>query len=696
MKNNINIAGAESIIKDFQLALNQAESGKGKIMLLTGETGFGKSYVTAYLAELCKSKFPNILTAHIETQKPIGKFQVSNLQPLLPFSRVIEQLLQNQNISAEKKFARNVGMTTLAALPLIGDVFYAVKELGRDWREFKKDKSSAKFSKINSVTADYFDTLVSYCENNRLVLFMDDMHWSDSQSIELLNLIADKISELSMVIVLTARMSELQKGIVPLASFINNHKSDKKKLQILDIKQFGNDEIGKLAIDYVTNYKRNDEFETWIKQHSYGVPSVVVEYLKYFGKYSPFLPDGSLITNIDGNEYLPSSIQAVFAEKLEVLSDDEINILCVCSSEGLDFTATVVSNLLNQDVLTTIKKLRTIQNKSGIIQSTGAKQRYGIKTTSYKFTQAYYQNYFESLLEYEEYSALHGQIAAFLKQKYNEAQLDEQKQEIAPYLAAHSAEAGDNDAVKEMMLVAARTGEKYGNSELVNQAYNQYNSFDILFNKESTGQPDNPFMSILESLNNKSDLIEQLNSLSEGGNESDNSSVVTLDYFATKTLLIDLYHQQKFAQVADGAIAYYNANKDNMPAVQQLTLLNLAAKSLIELQNFTQAEDYVNNSLEILARNSYPEFECISYILLAIIRDAQNMQSQVYQNLQKAAKLSISLPAEIRLLTLANISLLTKSISPKESGKYYENTLKLTKTLNFKEFQEEFLKIYQQ
>ena len=119
--------------------LANLKKGSGSILAIHGETGMGKSYFMEEINRSCNRR-SNITNVMVDCQAPIGSFKVGKLQAMMPFARAIEALMSNKQGTAEKKFAMNVGMTVLASIPLAGDLFYAVKELGRDWRQFKKDK----------------------------------------------------------------------------------------------------------------------------------------------------------------------------------------------------------------------------------------------------------------------------------------------------------------------------------------------------------------------------------------------------------------------------------------------------------------------------------------------------------------------------------------------------------------------------
>ena len=443
------IIGQEENLAKFQDAFDRLKHDqKGSIICLSGETGMGKSFLMHRLTE--KLHEESVATVYVNSQAPIGNFNIGNIQPMLPFSRTVEKLLSRDYLSAKKKFYKNAGITMLASIPITGDIFYAVKELGRDWREYKKDKSSRGGKALNEALRDYFDTISSFVEKMPLVLFLDDMQWTDHQSVELLSYFADQIEDMPLIICVAYRKSLLESIGSPMISFIDEKTKKFDHVSEIELKPFSQEQIEICAKQSLENYNHSEIFLNWMQRHTIGTPGVVAEYMKYFLEYSPFDSEGNFKEDISTSEFLPTSVHTAFSQVLDKLSEEERNTLSICSAEGREFTATIVSSLLNTDILQTIRKLRHLQQTTQIVRSVGASMRYGVKTTVYQFTQAFYYNYFENSLEYEENQALHGEIAALLKQRYNDAESEAVRKEIAPYLAAHSVESGDKDTAKSV------------------------------------------------------------------------------------------------------------------------------------------------------------------------------------------------------------------------------------------------------
>jgi len=683
--------GSKNHIALFDKCISEFNEGRGSIIAISGEEGYGKTFLLNSFAERANETMPSAKIIIEKNVSPIGSFNIGNIQPLLPFMRVIEKILLGETYdktSAMAKFMKSAGLTFLASVPVIDTLFYAVKEFGRDWRQYQKDKSSEKRGKsAGSTTKDFFDTFSSLAEKKQLIIMLDDFHWSDAQSVELLDMFAEDIASIPILLVIAFRKSIVESQASPLISFIHSKVDKGQNIFGIQLKEFTKSEINQIIGRNFANYTTNDTFEDWIYNNSFGVPGVVSEYLHYFKENSPFKNDGSLSENFFNSDYLPATIHSAFSKTIEKLSDEDKNILSICASEGKECTAIVVSNLLSTDVLTTIKKLRSLQQKSSIIRSIGAHNRYGVKTTIYEFSQAFYKKYFESLLEYEEYVALHGQISAFLKTKYNEAESEATKHEIAPYLTAHSLESGDEETAKSMLLVSAQAAQKFGNAAIVRNVYDRFTELGVITNDD-----DNPdamaiqeIMKNLEIADGKHLTLENGTNI-EGIGLSGSGTVAYQDFITVRKIIVEYYHKNKFDEAVEYALNYLNKNESELRSSEVAQLLALIVKSYIESGQTELAENYSDRALSLIESHNDPIAECFVMNALAVLRYQQGRKDDMLAYLKKAAQKAIALSPELRLLTLSNIALLTEESEPSKARRYYESVRRLASQLNYEQF----------
>lgn len=677
--------GNEKIITSFNAKLSALSKGKGSIMVVTGETGFGKTTVINHLADTLANN-PDVLFSATRAASPIGRVKVGNMQPLLPFTKAFEGLSNDSEEKAKKKFMVNVGMTLLTAIPFAGDAFYAAKEISRDWRELQKDKSALAARRVSSAAGEFYDVIRAQCDKSPVVMLIDDMQWADAQSVELMNLLAETISGFPLLILTTVKPSILESAALPMINFFSNVQK-LTSVEINTLENFDFASISRAAGAIFDRYLGDQAFERYILERTGGVPVSVMEYIKYFASNSPFDANGNFSEAFVNRQVLPASIQALVSESLEGLSEEDRTILGICSAEGMEFTVTVVSKLLNLDVLTTIKKLKSIASRTNIIKSIGASIRYGEKTTAYKFTQAFYQTYFERSLEFEEYQSLHSAISSILISKYETAKVESIREELAPYIAAHSVEAGDADTAETMLLVSAEGAKKYGNPDVVQELYT---NFKLLKPSSNEEKPDDERIQRIISeteMDYSFRIGAGIGNFGGGGAEIGNinqpearANVLNIN---DQINIITNYYAEGDTNAALTRIRdIQDGYKEVLTVAESLKIALMEAKITIDIGDTSASERLIARIDEEIETIEDKEVKCFYFNVKSLHQATISNTAQANYYLQLAAETAVGLSAEMRLLTISNIALLLREQSSVNAEKYLRTAKKLAVDLN--------------
>ncbi|HRT68138.1 MAG TPA: AAA family ATPase, partial [Bacteroidota bacterium] len=386
----------EEILAKMRFYASQLQEGRGNIILIKGDTGFGKTHILKYLSQWALEN--DIVNVLVSLSAPMGNISVNTLQPYSPLIKAIEELALNKHLKPERRLAMNIGLTILATLPIAGDVFYALKELNRDIEDYKKKMKKEDILR-NDPISSIWNVFKQYSEKQPFIIFFDNFHYADPQSFQFLEEIAYKVADAPILFVLSANPAIPGRSNIAYTNYLKFLELNSFDDKILELKPFDKAKIKQFVNHFFPTIAPNDEFLNWLLQKTSGIPLAISEYLQYFKDNNISI---TKFDPLDFDSYIPSSLQAIFASFLQKLTDDEVNLLSICASEGKEFSVNLISKLLNTDVITTIKKLKAIQLKAPIISSEGAKYRYGEKTTVYHFNQSAYQIFFENLLEYEE------------------------------------------------------------------------------------------------------------------------------------------------------------------------------------------------------------------------------------------------------------------------------------------------------
>lgn len=679
------LIGRNDILELVNEKLDNLNHKRGGFVLISGETGSGKSYTLDFLKDKIQesAKQPGDAGAvYVTCRPPIGDFNISTLQPLNPISLLIKELMEDRTSTPEKKLLVNVGMTLLACIPLGGEIPYAIKEIQRDWKKYREDKYKDVSEARSKAHDEYHKFILDYISKKKIVFLMDDVHWADSESIEFLWTLIEEINKLPLLIIATYNEETSVNQNLPILSLLKKAEALENTdiFKKIELKPFRKEDVYSMAHEiYFNNYIKNPEFEDWIFEHSMGVPSIISEYLEYFSKFSPFDMNGNLVTNFYNNEFLPVTVQQLFLRKLDDLNEDDKNLLALCSAEGREFSVIIVSQLMNTDVLTTIKKLRAIQNKTNIIQSLGAKMMYGVKTTVYQFTQALYHKYFEKSLEYEETVALHSQIVTFLKYQYNNS-TNEIKELLAPYLAAHATEAGDNETAKDMLLQTAKTAKQFGSSNTIIQAYSNYSS---KFSEEDDKELDQD--SFIKAMKNMATDVELKHTGKSTDSELNNQSILMdefPDYESMRKSIIMNYMNGDLALLIAKIDKYLALNK-NINIIDEIQLYNFKAKALIDDKKYGDAQVVLEDAIKRAKSEKSLESECLTLNTMAQLNLGLGNTSKALEDLETAAALSTYVSNELRLMTVANIAVTLKHIAPSKAKKYFDTAMNQCSNFGF-------------
>ncbi len=659
--------------------------GQGSAVCIAGETGHGKTSLLEAFAQECRDAEPRLVVLNAVCQQPLGALRIGEVQPLYPFRHIMEQLGREDSDTAKKKLYQSIGMTVLATLPLVGEVFYAAKEIARDLREFKRDNKHEKDKVVKFSSRRLVDEYVVAIErmaaHHPLMVLLDDMQWSDAQSTQVLAALVQILKKIPVMILVAYRESELRSIAHPLLPVVETGLAEGTIASRIELRAFAEEDMRLCSRAYLPGYRSNEPFERWLVDHSGGVPGIVVEYLRYFRTHPPFDDKGKFSEQVETGGFIPATVNALFAAALEQLSEEDRTLLGLASVEGRECTVFVLAQLLNTDVLTAVRKLRSLQQRTGILRSRGAELQYGVKTTVYEFIQALHHRFFLQSLEYEERTTIHARIAEILRKQYEQAETEATRESIAPYLAAHSGESGDKETLQAMILRTAYTADRYDSENIVDYLYDVHTSVAV---------PETPAM---EEVNrNFLSLVNTRRQEELVASPDEEAPVLRFgveSYPAVRGAVVEHFLAGRYARALAAGTEFFDEHRKALVPQERIELQTLLARCYSETDQTDRAMVMYGEALASARTLGNREWECLALIGLAILAwrngDGAHMEAQLHS----AVELALTLPREFQLLVSANIATLLKNIDAEEARRHSAAALRLAEELNFKIFAEE-------
>jgi tetratricopeptide (TPR) repeat protein len=290
-------------------------------------------------------------------------------------------------------------------------------------------------------------------------------------------------------------------------------------------------------------------------------------------------------------------------------------------------------------------------------------------------------------LEYEEKVSIHGQIAAYLKQKLDTTKDGNLKNELAPYVAAHSLVSGDDETAKQMLVISAQAANEIEGNEIVEQAFATYQNISGT-KDESEDVADRIIFQ--ELLNQPAGRTMATDIPGDRGNQySGEDEAYPIDFSYIRRTIVDEYHKEHYEKAVKLVDTYISTHKKTLKPSEISQLLSIAARCYVELGDLEASKDYLEKAISELENYKEPIPEAFVLNVGAIINLEEGKIDEAYAALKKAAKKSMYLPPEIKLITIANIALVLKKDDPKQAEKYFYILRRLTKQLNYEELAED-------
>ena len=469
----------EKELNKLEEFLEQALSGKGRIVFVKGEAGSGKTALIQEFARHAQEKHADLIVASgkCNAQTGIG-------DPYLPFIEILGFLTGDAEakweagIITREHASRLWNLLPISAKALVDkgpeliNIFIPGTELvsraeifadgGTNWLfplkklvEHKAALPPDSMLQQSNLFEQYTRVIEALAKQKPLVLILDDLQWADAGSTSLLFHLGRRIQGSRILIIGAFRPSEVDEGRAgrrhPLESVLHEFKRDFGDIEV----ELGMAE-GLHFIDSFLDTEPNHfktEFRNMLFKQTRGHPLFTVELLRDM-QDRKVLVKNKKSQWVEGPELnwdtLPARVDAVIEERISRLSEKLREVLVFASVEGEEFTAEVVARLQDTEVRDLIRLLSSkLDKKFHLVSARGIRRMGRQRLSIYKFQHILFQRYIYNSLDEVERSQLHEEVGTALETLYGE-----RLEEIAIQLARHFQEAGITDKAVDYLRQA--------------------------------------------------------------------------------------------------------------------------------------------------------------------------------------------------------------------------------------------------
>ncbi|MEW5801021.1 MAG: AAA family ATPase [bacterium] len=434
--------GREDALRQLQEAAEKFLNGKGSLILIEGEAGIGKTALINHsynllIGPLCrKAKREKNLTIKFIEAKCTDLASVG--EPFVPFDKIITELV-HRNPNFYKEALNQLGRSMSKISPRFG-FFYDFVDLIHEWKKGKLTGENA-VDIINRVNSRYIEFFSSIAGKTPLIIFIDDLHWADGPSINLLFTLSHYLESLPILMIGTYRPVEIESPSNPLKplkkviSELRRHNSAK----FITLKNLYKQEISEYIKREYPGLEDNKSFTDWLCKHTEGWPLFMSLIFQFLEEKSHIQLDQGRwqVSSAFNPKKVPLEVQDIILERLGLLDNNLVTVINYASVEGEEFHSTVLAKLLGVDHLEVLKHLTKIRQKCRLIEESVTYEPNNFDK-NFKFSHTvYHQVIYDSLGEAEK-GELHKKIAEIYEHSFID-QIDIPFGEIAVhYESAHT------------------------------------------------------------------------------------------------------------------------------------------------------------------------------------------------------------------------------------------------------------------
>jgi len=418
--------GRQGEMEELKEALEDAMSGRGRLVMLAGEPGIGKTRTAQELA------------AHAETlgaQVLWGRcYEEEGTPPYWPWLQSLRSYIQQRD---PEKLLSEMG-------PGAADIAEIVPELRHKLTDLETppalEPEQARFRLFSSIT----NFLKNAAQSQSLMLVLDDLHWADRSSLLLLEFLAREIQSSPLLVLGTYRDVEVSRGH-PLSQTLGGLIREQRFLRV-QLSGLAEPEVEEL-IQKTGPVRPPPGLSATIHRRTEGNPLFVSEIIR-------MLPSDR---SEGGGDYLtsiPEGVRDAIGRRLNLLSEGCNQVLTVASVVGREFDFQLLNALTDDLTESSLLELLDEALAAHVIEELAEGRE------RYQFSHALIQETLSEELSTSRKVRLHARIAEALEEIYG-ANVEAHAAELAYHCAEAEPVLGPEKLVHYSLLAGEQALAAY-------------------------------------------------------------------------------------------------------------------------------------------------------------------------------------------------------------------------------------------
>lgn len=393
------MVGREKELQRVHTALQELRAGQGQFLFISGEAGIGK---TTLLDAALRSQAQHSGELFIARGQCVEQYGAG--EAFLPVLDALTRMIQREDLSSALPalFAKHAPHWLLN-MPAVATT-----------EELEQARQRASGTATASMLREFTNLMLAVCQDRPLVMALEDLHWSDRSTIELLGALARSPERLRLLVIATYRPSDSQAAKHPL-TLLQGELLGRNLAQEIPLGLLTRRNVGAFVDSYakVPQSLPAEKFANTIYEHTEGNPLFMVAAVQHFcERYEE--AKGSLhptsSATVPDTLEIPSTLKAMLGGRIDRLSEEEQTTLEAASTVGRRFSATELAAATagDRDQLETI--CERLARREGVIETVhDAERSDGVQ--AFGFRHMLYQRVLHDRIGHRRRSSYHRRLA---------------------------------------------------------------------------------------------------------------------------------------------------------------------------------------------------------------------------------------------------------------------------------------------
>jgi predicted ATPase len=390
----------------LRAAFESAAAGRGLVLCVTGEPGIGKTtLVEDFLAELSAQG-----SVHASARGRCSE-SVAGAEAYLPVLEALDSLVRGEAGDAAARALRHLApswhaqivpqpLLTVAPLSQAGPARLGSPDFpvagGSGEGAGECPTALAPAASQERLRRELLALLEEVSRLRPLVFFMDDVHWADASTVDLLAYLGGRCAGLRLLLLLTYRPTEMLLGRHPFVS-VRQVLQSHGLCREVPLGFLGRAEVENYLGLAFPGHQFPADFVDLLRDKTGGNPLFLVDLLRYLRDRGVIAeqPGGWALAQAvpDFQRELPESVRGLIQKMIAQPGEAERRLLSAASVQGHEFDSAVVARVLGRDATEVEERLEVLDHVHGLVRL--RREQYfpdGTLSLRYQFVHVLYQN----------------------------------------------------------------------------------------------------------------------------------------------------------------------------------------------------------------------------------------------------------------------------------------------------------------